>query len=88
MASPAPFPAAATITKDELASVLALYTPLIRHLTELEIEKVKKTGGLLGELRLVDKERYIDLPETLRKRKSNSAYLEKKELQMAMHWKL
>ena len=82
------YPAAATITTDEFDSTLALYQPLIRHMTELEMAKVKKTGGLLGELLRADKERYIELPEAVEKRKKDGAWLEKGELQKAMRWKL
>ena len=88
MAPSTPLPSAATITKSQFDSTLALYGPLIRYLTELEIEKVKKTGGLLGALRLADKERYEELPEAVSKRKADGAWLDKKELQAAMNWKL
>ncbi len=83
MASPSLLPEASTITLTELQSTLALYEPLLMHLTLEDRKKVQKTGGLSGDFLSLDMQRFVQLPGM-----PNRTSMSKKEVTYAMDWKL
>lgn len=78
------------ITLSEVQSLLPCYEIILDHILMRDVEKKRKTGGLLKEVLDLDRQRYLELPSCVRERKRDSgeAWLEKRELEFLMQWKL
>lgn len=78
------------ITLSEVQSLLPCYKTLLDHILMRDVQKKRKTGGLLNEVLDLDRQRYLELPSCVqeRKRDSGEAWLEKRELESLMQWKL
>ena len=86
-----PAPSAASITRSELDTLLSIYPIIVRHLTVREAKKISETTrGFVGGFHRADECRYEELPRVVAQRKAETgqAWMEKKEVQDAMDWKL
>lgn len=78
------------ITLSEVQSLLPCYKILLDNILMRDVEKKRETGGLLNEVLDLDRQRYSELPLCVqeRKRDRGEAWLEKRELESLMQWKL
>lgn len=90
MAASNTLPLASTITLAQFNYALSLHPLLMGELTQQALDKVLKKGegSIADETLRKDRLRYEELPQTVESRKQAGAWMDKKEVQALMVWKL
>lgn len=86
-----PAPSAASITPEELKTLVSIYVVIVGHLAMREAENSRKTtGGVLGNFLRADRRRYKSLPGVVAQRKAETgqAWMGNREVQDAVDCKV